>query len=93
MAAMTLVSSDVLTPRESVMMQAEQEENAFNRQYTIDMKKLEIEQQQLEAKWASWLKIPITIILLPVKLVLGIGLAVSIAIGKDIPEKYWDLLR
>lgn len=82
-----------LTARESVLMEYEAEQNKLAREFEITMKRLDIEAQTLETKWRSWLRIPITIVKLPLFLVLGIGYVVAVARGKEPSQNFWELLK
>lgn len=58
------------------------------------IKAIDYEIAKLETKFNSWLKIPITIIKLPVYVVLGLGYVVS-AFRKDNEpsDKFWEVMR
>lgn len=82
-----------ISPRESFIMQHEAEEEAKNREFGIRMKELDIQQQKLEARWSSWLKIPLTVIKLPVFCIMALGYVVN-AIRKIEPsENFWKMLK
>jgi hypothetical protein len=57
------------------------------------IKQAELELARLEARWLSWLRIPITIIRVPLYLILGIGLCISLARKHEPPKDFWALLR
>lgn len=82
-----------LTPREAQQMVHEREMAELYGNQEIAKEQLKLDMMKLEAKWSSWLKIPLTIILLPFKLLLIIPLSLSILSKKDTPEKLWDLLE
>lgn len=88
-----------LTPREFAIMEAEQEDARLGREHMIAMKSLElnlarenhqadIELKKLDSKWASWLKIPRLIILLPVLIPMGIAYGFK----REAPKNFWRLL-
>lgn len=54
--------------------------------------KAEIELRTLEAKWTSWLKIPLMIIKLPMLIILAIAYIFAIAFNYQPPKRFWDLL-
>lgn len=58
-----------------------------------EMKLLDIELQKLEAKWASWLKIPVVIITLPIRVLLVIPLSIYAATKQEVPEFYQRFFR
>lgn len=82
-----------LTPRESLLMQHETEENEKARTFEVEMKKLDLEFQKLEARWKSWLRIPMAIVKLPVGIVLAVGYVIAVARGKDVSQNFWDFLK
>lgn len=98
-----IVENAQLTPREQVLMEAEKEENRLSREHAIQLKQLElaiskeenaaqIELKKLEAKWSSWLKIPVIIIKLPLFVLFGIAYIFSVFTKKEMPKRFWDLL-
>lgn len=90
---MAIVDSDVLTPREAVLMEAERDENKLARQFELDRKRLEIELAKLDLKWGSWLKIPLTIIKLPVYILFGVAYVVAVARKHEPSDSFWRFLR
>lgn len=68
------------------------EEQRILQEHAVTMKRLEIEEQKLEAKWGTWLRIPITIVKLPVFMIMAIGYTVAMARGTEVPEKFWKYL-
>lgn len=99
---MSIVENEMLTPRESVLLDREAEENRLNREHAVRLKELEIqlardkyqaqiELKKLESKWSSLLRIPSLIIKLPVLLILSIGFIFA-ALRKWEPSKsFWSL--
>lgn len=85
--------NDTLTPREQMTWEHEKEMAELYHKQNIEMKKLELELARLETKWASWLRIPKLIVMLPVLLVLSIGAVISAARKSEFHGKFWDLLR
>lgn len=82
-----------LSPREIQLQQFEEKMFEKQAEQVLAVKRLELEQAKLEAKWSSWLKIPVTIILLPVKVVLAFALITSLITKKDLPPVFWDYLK
>lgn len=85
-------------------MQNDNEQAQLNREYSVEMKKLEIQQRaeidhaeiqlkQLESKWRSWLKLPYTLIRLPLFILLGVAYIVCCFTKYQPPKAFWDLLR
>lgn len=85
--------NDTLTPREQMTWEHEKEMAGLYHQQAVEMKKLELELARLETKWASWLRIPKLIVMLPVLLVLSIGAVISAARKSEFHAKFWDLLK
>jgi hypothetical protein len=74
-------------------MQAEKEENAANREYTLRLKELDIEAQKLESRWAALLRLPITVIKLPVYIVFAIAYIVAVARKHEPSDSFWNFLK
>lgn len=100
---MPIVENDQLTPREHLLMQAEQEENKLAREHAVTLKQLElqiireknqaeIELKRLEAKWRSWLRIPIVIIKLPISLILAVGYLLAVATKQEPSKRFWSAI-
>lgn len=93
-----------LSPREHMLMEHETEETRLAREHAVRMKGLEIELareeykarvelKKLEAKWSSWLSIPLTVIKLPIYIVLAFGYLFDSARGNEPSKDYWKHLR
>lgn len=101
---MVLLDENVqLSPRESVLMEHESEETRLAREHAVRMKELDLELarekyraeialKQLEAKWSSWLRIPLTIIKLPAYILLAIGYLLDALRGNEPSKDFWKLL-
>lgn len=59
----------------------------------LELKRLEVEALKLETKWSTLLKVPLTIIKLPVYVLFGIAYIVSTVTKKDMPEEFWKFLK
>lgn len=72
----------------------EQQKRLYEMQsaHSIEIKKLDLELAKQEAKWSSWLKIPIFIILLPVKILFGIAFIFSVFTKKELPPEFWKFI-
>lgn len=53
----------------------------------------ELELARIEARWLSWLRIPVTILKLPLYIVLGVAVCIAVARKHEPPEKLWHLLK
>lgn len=82
-----------LTPREWAEWNNQKEMWELQAAHEIQVKKLEIEVQKLEARWSVWLKIPLVILSLPVRVLLIIPLSIYAAKKQEVPQEIWKLLR
>lgn len=82
-----------LTPREWAEFNNQKEMWELQAAHEIQVKKLEIEVQKLEARWSVWLKIPLVILSLPVRVLLIIPLSIYAAKKQEVPQEIWKLLR
>lgn len=100
---MTTILNEQLTPREHILLENETEQNRLAREHAVALKRLELavltEQnageialKTLESKWASWIKLPKLIILLPVLTLFGVAYVCSMFTKKEMPKRFWDLL-
>jgi hypothetical protein len=101
---MAIQEETMLTPRESIILEHDTEEQRLAREHAVRMKQLElelarekhaadIELKKLEAKWSSWLRIPITIVKLPIYLILSFGYLLDSIRGNEPSRDYWKLLN
>lgn len=101
---MAIVESDMLTPRESVLMENERDEARLQREYAITMKQLDlalakekyqaqIELRKLEAKWSSLLKIPSLVIRLPILFILSISYIFAVIRKSEPSKSFWSYLN
>lgn len=88
-----IVTNEQMTPREHLEHEWYAEEARLTREYGLNMKRLELEEMKLEAKWNTWLKIPITIIKLPVYTILALGIIVAYVRKHEPSENFWKLLN
>jgi ABC-type sulfate transport system permease subunit len=77
---------DNLSPREYETMNYEKE--MFDRQAAYHL-----ELTKYEAKWTSLLKLPVTIIRLPIYVVFAVAYCICVAKGKEPSENFWKLMR
>lgn len=102
---MVLVDENIqLSPRESMLMEHDTEERRLGREHAVRIKELElelarenhranIELKKLEAKWSSWLKIPVLIIKLPVLILLSFGYWLDSIRGSEPSKDFWKLFN
>lgn len=67
----------------------------FNLQaaHTQRIKQMEYDLTVLEAKWLSWVRIPLTIIKLPVYVVLAISYCIAVARKHEPSEEFWRFMQ
>lgn len=82
------LTAETLSTRE--IQEREYEKQAWEAQaeHQLRLKDKEIEVMKLEAKWASWIKIPVIIITLPVRILFVIPLSIYAATKQEVPEFY-----
>lgn len=57
------------------------------------IKDAELELARLEARWLSWLRIPVTVVKLPVYVVLGVAYCIAVARKHEPSDKFWQFLK
>lgn len=82
-----------LTPREWAQFNNDKEILQLQMAHAKELKRLDIEAQKLDIKWATWLKIPLVIITLPVRILFIIPLSIYAVTRQEIPENYWKFLK
>ena len=85
--------AEQISPREYSTWQHEIEMFNLQADHTARMKDKEIEVQKLEAKWASWIRIPLVLITLPVRILFVIPLTVYAVTRQEVPEFYQRFFR
>lgn len=82
-----------MTAREREEFEQEKQAAKIQGDYNIKIKEMEIEVAKLEAKWSSWLRLPMLLIKLPVLVVFAIGYCISIARKHEPSQNFWNLFR
>lgn len=90
---MPLQEAEMLTPRESQLMQYEREQTERSMQHEVELKKLDLELARQDMKWTQFFKIPVAIISLPIRLVCALGLCIAYVRGIEPSENFWKYLR
>lgn len=90
---MAMQYRETLTPREYEEWNQRKEFFELQAQHELAVKEKELEVMRLEAKWSSWMKIPLTIVKLPVLLLFGIAQIVAVARKYELPEAYWRFIK
>lgn len=84
--------NEELSPREWAQFNNEKQILEMQMAHTKEMKLLDLEVTRLEAKFNSWLKLPMVIITLPVRILFMIPLSIYAATKQEVPEFYKKLL-
>ena len=71
--------------------EVEEREKLFEHQ--ARMKQMDIELAKLDAKWSSWLKLPLRLIMLPVYLLFGVGYCIHAITKKEPSDNFWRLMK
>lgn len=82
-----------MTPREMALQRHEKEMLELEIKHSEKLKEQDIELAKLEAKWNSWLKIPTTIIKLPIYFIIGLSCIVYAIRGVDPSEDFWNFIK
>jgi len=103
-----LTSQDMLTPRESILMEAETEQARLAREHEVTMKRLELETRveikkldvrlgelklELAQAEASAKRIPLLILRLFMVPFIGVGYIIAKLWGRDVDTGFWEFLR
>lgn len=53
----------------------------------------ELELARIEARWLSWLRIPMTVVKLPVYIVFSVAYCIAVARRHEPSDKFWQFLK
>lgn len=90
---MAMQIRETLTPREHQEFMNRKEFFELQAQHDLAIKDKEIALATLEAKWSSWLRIPLTIVKLPVLMVFGVAYCIAVARKFELGENFWRFMR
>lgn len=82
-----------MSSREREEFKQEKEAAQMQIDFQLRAKELELEIAKIEARWSSWLRLPMAIIMLPVRLLFGVAYIVAVARKHDPGERFWDFIR
>jgi uncharacterized protein YtpQ (UPF0354 family) len=84
---------ETLTPRERAELDWEREYAKLQVEYGTKVQELDLEVRKLEAKWSSLLKLPLAVVLLPVKLIMALAIPIAAITKHDLSDKFWEFMR
>ena len=87
---MAMQYSNEITPRERKEMDFTREENEKNRNFELEKARLTNELAKIEQRWNQLFRIPLVILILPIKLVVSFWLPLAIFAKNDALQ---DLLK
>lgn len=90
---MAMQSSNQLTMREIQQMEYDKQMWEAQAAHQLALKQLEVRALEMESKWTSWFKIPLTIITLPVRVLMVIPMTVYAVTHQEVPEFYHRFYR
>lgn len=85
--------ADTLSAREEQSYAHDKEMMELNMAHQKELKIMELEVLKIETKIGSWVRIPLTIIRLPVLILFVIPLSIYAAKKQDVPAELWRLLK
>jgi hypothetical protein len=103
-----LTGQDILTPRESILMEQEVEENKRAREHELAVKKLELESRAelkrlevdllakrllIQQEGSRLRRWPVLLLRLPLLPFVGLVLLFTIPLHRELPAEFWELLR
>lgn len=90
---MAMQYRDSLSPKEYEEWNQRKEMFEMQAQHELAVKDKELEVMRLEAKWASWMKLPVMVLMLPVRILFGIAFICSVFTKKELPPEYWRMVK
>ena len=90
---MAINTRDTLSPREYEEFNQRKEYFELQAEHELKVKNLELEVMKLEAKWSSWMKLPVMVLMLPVRILFGIAFICSVFVKKELPAEYWRVIK
>ena len=90
---MAMQFRDQLTPREAQEQQYQKEMLELQMIHARTMKEKDIELAKLEARFSSWLRLPVLVLKLPVLLLLGVGYIVDRIKSQEPGDDFWNMLK
>lgn len=82
-----------LTARERAQMDHDKDMFALQANHVKEVKAMELEIARTEAKWTNILRLPLTLIRVPLLIVFGIAYCIAMVRDKEPSEDFWRLMR
>jgi len=89
---MAIQTRETLTPREYELYNQRKEFFELQAQHDLAIKDKDIALATLEAKWSSWLRIPLFIVMLPIRVLLGIAYIVAVSRKFELGDRFWNFM-
>lgn len=89
---MVRTAFDQLTPREREEYEQEKELAQIQAHFQLEFKDRELVLRKLEARWSSWLRLPMALLWLPIRLVMALAIPISVITKKELPKEFWDFM-
>lgn len=90
---MPIVNREDVSPREWATWNKDKELLEMQMEHAKQMKELEVESNRINSKWTTIFRLPLALIILPVKLVIVSVLVVYAIRGIEPPESITSFLR
>ena len=87
------LEAEPITAAESTRHSWDLEQTREARDHDLKVRAQELQILKTQTSWGILLKVPLTIIKLPLYIVLGIGFCVAMARGVEVGEDFWNLLQ
>lgn len=84
--------SDTLTQRELDEFKQEKEIAELQAEYQLKFKTLELEIKKIDTRWSQVFRLPMAIILLPVRILFAFGYLAHAIKGTEPSDKFWEFL-
>ncbi len=88
-----MTTRETLTPREYEEWNQRKEFFEMQAQHELAVKDKELEVMKLEAKWGSWMKLPVMVLMLPVRVVMSFAVIISAITKQPLPQQFWDYMK
>lgn len=82
----------VMTPKEREEFEQEKTVAEMQTELTLKLKEMELEIAKIETRWSVLLKLPLAIVLLPVRLLLAVAYIVAVARKHEPADNFWEFM-